>query len=67
LRGAFSNTGRDRGQAVPAQPKVVNPEAISYGADGPGDGKKPPPGGWEFDEEFLKQKGEWKDLLENHL
>ena len=73
LRGGFSQSAVGRRQtepqAPPAQPKatVVNPEAICYGADGPGDGKVPPPGGWVFDEEFLKQRGDWSDLLENHL
>lgn len=74
LRGGFSQSGVGRRQTGPQAPlpdqpkaKVVNPEAICYGADGPGDGKVPPPGGWVFDEEFLKQRGDWGDLLENHL
>jgi hypothetical protein len=74
LRGGFSQSGVGRRQTgptapPPAQPKAtgVNPEAICYGADGLGDGKVPPPGGWVFDEEFLKQRGDWADLLENHL
>jgi hypothetical protein len=74
LRGGFSQSGVGRRQTGPQAPlpdqpkaKVVNPEAICYGADGPGDGKVPPPGGWVFDEEFLKQRGDWSDLLENHL
>jgi hypothetical protein len=74
LRGGFSQSSAARRQtgmstASPAQthPKPVDPNATCYGADGPGDGKVPPPGGWVFDEEFLKGKGDWEDLLENHL
>jgi len=74
LRGGFSQSGPGRrytGAPPPVlaelEPKVVQPEAISYGASGPEDGKVPPPGGWVFDEGFLKQKGDWEDLLENHL
>ncbi|KAE9376119.1 hypothetical protein N431DRAFT_437476 [Stipitochalara longipes BDJ] len=79
LRGGFSQSGQGRrytgaplpGPALPGPTKpkstVVYPEAIAYGADGPGSGKVPPPGGWAFDEDFLKQKGEWEDLLENNL
>jgi len=76
LRGGLSQSGSGRrytGAPLPApfeptpKPQLVSPEAIAYGADGPGDGKVPPPGGWVFDEEFLKQRGDWEDLLENHL
>ncbi|PMD45781.1 hypothetical protein L207DRAFT_508562 [Hyaloscypha variabilis F] len=74
LRGGFSQSGPGRrytGAPPPVlaelKPKVVQLEAISYGTNGPGDGKVPPPGGWVFYEEFLKQKGDWEDLLENHL
>lgn len=74
LRGGFSQSGVGGRQTGPQAPlpdqpkaKVINPGAICYGADGPGDGKVPPPGGWVFDEEFLKQRGDWGDLLENHL
>lgn len=67
LRGGHNNTRRFAQQPPLTPPKVVNAEAISYGADGPGDGKVPPPGGWVFDEEFLKTKGEWKELIEKHL
>ena len=24
----------------------------------------PPPGGWKFDEQFLREKGGWADLLD---
>ncbi|KAN0112263.1 hypothetical protein V8E51_005214 [Hyaloscypha variabilis] len=74
LRGSFSQSGPGRrytGAPPPVlaelKPKVVQLEAISHGADGLGDGKVPPPGGWVFHEEFLKQKGDWEDLLENNL
>jgi hypothetical protein len=75
LRGGFSQSGAGRRHTGPpapvppwpVMPKPVNFEAVCFGANGPGDGMKPLPGGWVFDEEFLKQKGDWEDLLDNHL
>jgi hypothetical protein len=75
LRGGFSQSGAGRrhtGSPAPvlpplALPKLVNYESVCFGADGPGDGMKPPPGGWVFDKELLKQKGDWEDLVENNL
>lgn len=70
LRAGYNHPGTPRRQAgrlPPIQQKPINPEAMSYGADGPGDGMTPHPGGWVFDEEYLKQKGDWEDLLENYL
>ncbi len=70
LRGGYSHPGTPRHQArrpPPIQQKPIDPEAMSYGADGPGDGMAPHSGGWVFDEGYLKQKGDWEDLLENHL
>lgn len=40
------------------------PASYSNGADGPGTGKRPPPGGWMFDEDELKQNRDWADLLD---
>ncbi|PVH75918.1 hypothetical protein DL98DRAFT_313983 [Cadophora sp. DSE1049] len=40
------------------------PISYSNGADGPGTGMRPPPGGWMFDENKLKERGEWADLLD---
>jgi hypothetical protein len=45
-----------------ATPHNPDYEALSWGADGYGDGKLPPPGGWKFDEEHLRDRG-WKDFL----
>jgi hypothetical protein len=39
-------------------------EAPSEGVDGPGEGNMPLFYGWEFDENWLAQRGEWKSLLE---
>ena len=47
--------------------KEVKKEAVCFGADGEGDGKKVEVGGWVFDEDFLREKGDWDDLLESHL
>ena len=70
LRGGYNRPGtprRQTGRPPPIQQKSIDPEAMSYGADGSGDGMTPQPGGWVFDEEYLKQKGDWEDLLENNL
>ncbi|KAG4434894.1 hypothetical protein IFR05_009624 [Cadophora sp. M221] len=40
------------------------PASYSNGADGPGTGKRPPPGGWMFDEDALNQNKDWADLLD---
>ena len=40
------------------------PVNYSNGADGPGSGMRLPPGGWVFDEDALKERGEWADLLD---
>ena len=39
------------------------PVSYSNGADGPGTGMRLPPGGWIFDEDALRERGEWADLL----
>jgi hypothetical protein len=70
LRGGYNRPGTPRrqdGRPPPVQQKLIDPEAMSYGADGLGDGMTPQPGGWVFDEEYLRQKGDWEDLLENQL
>lgn len=76
LRGGFSGVGgrRQTGPPLMAMSPVppvklnpLDPKALSFGADGPGDGVNPLPGGWVFDEEFLKQRGDWEELLSNHL
>ena len=38
------------------------PVSYSNGADGPGTGMRLPPGGWIFDEDALRERGEWADL-----
>lgn len=43
-------------------PNEPNYESLAWGADGYGDGKSPPPGGWKFDEQYLKERG-WDDIL----
>lgn len=40
------------------------PVSYSNGTDGPGTGMRLPIGGWMFDEDALKEKGEWADLLD---
>lgn len=37
--------------------------AIAWGADGAGDGELPPPGGWKFDEQHLRDRG-WGELFD---
>ncbi|KAL2072951.1 hypothetical protein VTL71DRAFT_10275 [Oculimacula yallundae] len=40
------------------------PASYSYASEGPGNGKRPPTGGWMFDELELKKNKDWADLLD---
>ncbi|KAH7357255.1 hypothetical protein BKA65DRAFT_496520 [Rhexocercosporidium sp. MPI-PUGE-AT-0058] len=40
------------------------PANYANGADGPGMGRRPPSGGWMFDEDELKKNKDWADLLD---
>ncbi|KAK0100612.1 hypothetical protein ONS95_007067 [Cadophora gregata] len=40
------------------------PMGYSNGVDGPGDGVRPPPGGWLFDQVALRERGAWAEILD---